>query len=120
QLAADTMQALKASKKSSRSQPHAGGSSEGSGTKLGVLDESTVILTTSHKGTGIKPEVPDEVQGSSAAKANDEEKKEDDDDDKSIDLEETDDEKTDDEFVNGDEYVQDDVDDEMKDAEVDN
>ncbi|GJX23585.1 hypothetical protein Tco_0228030 [Tanacetum coccineum] len=48
QLAADTMQALKANKKSSRSQPYVGGSS---------------------KGTGTKPGVPDEVQGSSIAKA---------------------------------------------------
>ncbi|GJY73505.1 retrovirus-related pol polyprotein from transposon TNT 1-94 [Tanacetum coccineum] len=69
QLAADMMQALKANKKFSKSQPHAGGSSEGTGTKLGVPDESTIILTTSHEGTGTKPGVPDEVQGSSAAKA---------------------------------------------------
>ncbi|GKB35828.1 hypothetical protein Tco_0880770 [Tanacetum coccineum] len=69
QLAADMMQALKANKKFSKSQPHAGGSSKGTGTKLGVPDESTIILTTSHEGTGTKPGVPDEVQGSSAAKA---------------------------------------------------
>ncbi|GJY46107.1 hypothetical protein Tco_0435170 [Tanacetum coccineum] len=105
QLAADTMQALKASRKSSRSQRHAGGSSKGTGTKPEVPDESTVILTTSHKRTGTKPRVPDE--------------KDDDDDDRSIDIEKTDDEEeSDNEFVQGDKYVQDDVDEEMKDAEV--
>ncbi|GJZ01463.1 zinc finger, CCHC-type containing protein [Tanacetum coccineum] len=117
QLAADTMRALKANKKSSRSQSHAGGSSEGTGTKPGVLDESTVILTTSHEGTGIKPGVPDEVDWLYFDE--DEEKKDDADDDKSIDLKETDNEETDDEFVHGDEYVQENVDEEMKDAEVD-
>ncbi|GKA10291.1 hypothetical protein Tco_0689724 [Tanacetum coccineum] len=45
QLAADTMQALKASRKSSRSQRHAGGSSKGTGAKPEVHDESTVLLT---------------------------------------------------------------------------
>ncbi|GKF90395.1 hypothetical protein Tco_0274096, partial [Tanacetum coccineum] len=125
QLIADTMQVLKASRLSSRSQPLAGGSSEGTGTKPRVLDESIVILTTSHERTST-----DEVQGYSTAKADvildwgsenisdyseedqvndeeipwvstneDKEKKKDDDDDKSIDLEETDDEETDDEFV---------------------
>ncbi|GKB71722.1 hypothetical protein Tco_0933134 [Tanacetum coccineum] len=69
QLAANTMQALKASILSSTSQPHNGGSSEGTGITPGVPDESTIILTTSHEGIGIKAGVPDEVQGSSAAKA---------------------------------------------------
>ncbi|GJX57487.1 hypothetical protein Tco_0287384 [Tanacetum coccineum] len=64
QLVADTMQALKAS----RSQPHVEGSSEGTDVSPGVLDESTVIFTTLSKGTGTKPGVPDEVQGSSRAK----------------------------------------------------
>ncbi|GJR30672.1 hypothetical protein Tco_1106904 [Tanacetum coccineum] len=68
-LAADIMQALKASGKSSRSQPHAGGSSKGTGTKPGVLDESTGILSTSSEETGTKPWVPDEEKGTSAAKA---------------------------------------------------
>ncbi|GKB61131.1 hypothetical protein Tco_0917317, partial [Tanacetum coccineum] len=54
-------------------------------------DESTFILTISSEGTGTKLGVPDE----------------------------TDDEKeTDDEFMHGDEYAYDDVDEEMKDAEV--
>ncbi|GJZ87021.1 hypothetical protein Tco_0658631 [Tanacetum coccineum] len=47
QLVADMMQALKASRKSTRIQPHAGGSSKGTCTKPGVSDESTVILKTS-------------------------------------------------------------------------
>ncbi|GJU90843.1 hypothetical protein Tco_1303266 [Tanacetum coccineum] len=126
QLAADTMQALKASRKSTRSQPHARGSSEGTGTKPGVPDESTVILKTLSDGTGAKPGIPDEEKDTSEAKTDidwvysdeEEEKKDDDDDDKSIDIEETGDEETDDEFVRGDEYVRDDVDKEIKDAEV--
>ncbi|GJT96072.1 hypothetical protein Tco_1091590 [Tanacetum coccineum] len=47
-----------------------------------------------------------------------EEGKNDDDDDKSIDLENTDDEETGDEFVHSNEYVNDDVDEEMNDADV--
>ncbi|GJX57206.1 hypothetical protein Tco_0287103 [Tanacetum coccineum] len=148
QLAADTMQALKDSKKLSRSQPHAGGSSKGTGVSPGVPDKLTVILTTSSEGNGTKPGVPNEVKGSSKAKGDsaidwgskeeseyseeenvdeeiewlttdeEEEKKDDDEDDKSIDIEKTDDdEETDDEFVYVDEYVHDDVDKEMKDAE---
>ncbi|GJU97697.1 hypothetical protein Tco_1326968 [Tanacetum coccineum] len=125
-MSLDPSQKLKASRKSSRSQPYARGLSKGTGTKPVVLDESTFILATLHERTGIKPRVPDE----------DEEKKEDDDadDDKSIDLEETDneetnnefvhdeeyvqedDEETDDEFVHGDEHVHDDVVEEMIDA----
>ncbi|GKC88175.1 hypothetical protein Tco_1148824, partial [Tanacetum coccineum] len=47
QEAADIMQALKESKKSSRRQP-------------GVPDESTIVSATSSEGTGAKPGVPDE------------------------------------------------------------
>ncbi|GJV29601.1 hypothetical protein Tco_1386049 [Tanacetum coccineum] len=123
QLAADTMQAIKASRKISRSQPHTGGSSEGA-------------------------EVPDEAKGSFAAKVDatinwgseeesdwsddvkvderehkwltsdkEEEIHNDDDvdDNISIDIEETDeDERTE---SDNDEYVVDDVDEEMKDGE---
>ncbi|GJT92728.1 hypothetical protein Tco_1081573 [Tanacetum coccineum] len=129
QLVADTMQALKASRKSSRSQPHAGGSSEGTGTKPGVPDESTVTPKTSDEG--IESEYFEEENVDEAIDwvyfDEDEEKKDgdddndddDDDDDKSIDIEETDDEETNDEFVRGDEQVQENVDEEMKDAEVD-
>ncbi|GKA72453.1 hypothetical protein Tco_0778669 [Tanacetum coccineum] len=69
-LAADTMQALKASRKSIRSQLHARGSSKGTGTKLGVLDELTVTPTTSSEGTGTKLGVPDKENVTSEAKAN--------------------------------------------------
>ncbi|GKE87293.1 hypothetical protein Tco_1564768, partial [Tanacetum coccineum] len=115
------MQVLKASKKFSRSQPHARGSIEGIGVSPGVLDVSTAILTTSSEETSTKPRVPDEVKGSSEAKGDsaidwgseeeseyfeeenvdeeiewlttneEEEKKDDDEDDRSIDIEKTDD-----------------------------
>ncbi|GKD73402.1 hypothetical protein Tco_1331684 [Tanacetum coccineum] len=49
--AADIMQALKESKKTSKRQPGTRGSSEGTGTIPGVLDESTAVSATSSKGT---------------------------------------------------------------------
>ncbi|GJY08513.1 retrovirus-related pol polyprotein from transposon TNT 1-94, partial [Tanacetum coccineum] len=58
QEAANIMQALKESKKTSRRQPGIGGSHEGTGSKPGVLDESTVISATTSEGTGAKPGVP--------------------------------------------------------------
>ncbi|GJY40087.1 hypothetical protein Tco_0427357 [Tanacetum coccineum] len=115
QEAADIMQALKESKKTSRRQPGIKGSNKGTGVSPGVLNESTVIPTTSSEGTGTKPGVPDEEKIDSDE---DEEKKDDTDDDKSIDLEMTDDEETDDEFVHGVEQVNDDEDEEMTNAEV--
>ncbi|GJT95278.1 hypothetical protein Tco_1090796 [Tanacetum coccineum] len=128
QFVADTMQALKASRKSSRNKPQAGGLSEGTSITPGVPDESRDALKTSSEGTGSKIGVPDEVKGASEAKANSaidlgseeekEENKDDDEDDRSIDIENTDDdEEIDDEFLHGDEYVCDDVDEEMKDVE---
>ncbi|GJT18410.1 hypothetical protein Tco_0877116 [Tanacetum coccineum] len=115
QLAADTMQSLKASRKSIRSHLHAGGSSEGTDTKPGVPDESTVTPTTSSEGIGTKPRVPDEEKDTSAAKVDvtldwgsENENDDDLDDDKNIDLEKTNDEEADDEFVHSEEYVQDD------------
>ncbi|GJU00282.1 hypothetical protein Tco_1110620 [Tanacetum coccineum] len=138
----------KPTKKFSKSQPHAEGLSEGTSVSPSFPDESTIILTTLSEGTGTKPRAPDEVQGSFKAKADitldwgleedseysekenvdeeidwvyfdeEEEKKDDADDDKSIDLKETDNEETKDEFVHSDEYVNDDVDEEMKDVEV--
>ncbi|GJW90018.1 hypothetical protein Tco_0167571 [Tanacetum coccineum] len=122
---ANTIQALKAIKKSSRSQPYTGGSSEGAGVTPEVPDESTAILITSSEGTGSKEEseysdeenVNEEVEWLTTDE--EEERKDNDEDDRSIDIEKTnDDEETDDEFVHGDEYVHDDVDKEMKDAEV--
>ncbi|GJX60971.1 hypothetical protein Tco_0292361 [Tanacetum coccineum] len=60
QEVADTIQALKESRKTSKRQPGTGGSSEGTGTIPGVLDESLVVSATSSEGTGTKSGVPDE------------------------------------------------------------
>nr|GFA66886.1 hypothetical protein [Tanacetum cinerariifolium] len=60
ELAADAMQALKESKKTSRRQPCTEGSSEGTGRIPRVPDESTVVSATLSKGTGTKSGVPDE------------------------------------------------------------
>nr|GEV39326.1 hypothetical protein [Tanacetum cinerariifolium] len=93
------MKALKESKKLSRSQPHASGSSEGTG----VLDEVKDISKTKADATldwGLEHE----------------KKIDDADNDKSIYLENTDNEETDGEVVHSDEYVNDDVDEEMHDA----
>ncbi|GKE51817.1 hypothetical protein Tco_1486973, partial [Tanacetum coccineum] len=124
------------------SQPSTGGSSEETDSIPGVLDESTVVSATSSEGTGTKPGVPDEEKVTSEENVilewgseqeseyseedlgddeevdwidsdKDEEKKDDTDDDKSIDLE-----MTDDEFVHGDEQVNDDKDEEMLNAKV--
>ncbi|GKF46213.1 hypothetical protein Tco_0136015, partial [Tanacetum coccineum] len=107
---------LKASKKSIRSQPHAGGSSEGTG----VSDEEKCtseakVDVTFDWGLDQKSKYSKEDQGNDEnipweSIDEDEKKKEydDADDDKSIDLEKSDDEETDDEFVHSKEYVQDD------------
>nr|GEX29810.1 hypothetical protein [Tanacetum cinerariifolium] len=58
--AADIMQALKESKKTSKRQPGTRGSSEGTCTIQGVPDESKVISTNSSEGTSTKPGVLDE------------------------------------------------------------
>nr|GFA61987.1 hypothetical protein [Tanacetum cinerariifolium] len=60
QEAVDIMQALKESKKSNRRQPGTRGSDKGTNSIPGVLDESTVISATSSEGTGIKLGVLDE------------------------------------------------------------
>ncbi|GJV47779.1 hypothetical protein Tco_1437991 [Tanacetum coccineum] len=111
-LELDIMQALKESKKTSRRQPGTRVSNEGTGVSPGVLDESTVVPATSSEGTGDDEEV-DWIESDE-----DEEKKDDTDDDKSIDLKMNDDEETDDEFVHGDEQVNNDEDEEMLNAEV--
>ncbi|GKA50118.1 hypothetical protein Tco_0743191 [Tanacetum coccineum] len=85
QEAADTMQALKESKKTSRRQPE----DQGNDGELGWIDSNE-----------------------------DEEKKDDTDDYKSIDLEMTDNEETYDKFIQGVEQVNDNEDEEMKNAEV--
>nr|GEU93496.1 retrovirus-related Pol polyprotein from transposon TNT 1-94 [Tanacetum cinerariifolium] len=59
QEAADIMKALKESKKTSRRQPGTGGSSEGTGRMPRVPDESTIVSTTSSEGIGTKPGVLD-------------------------------------------------------------
>nr|GEU33093.1 ribonuclease H-like domain-containing protein [Tanacetum cinerariifolium] len=118
----DMMQVLKASRKSSRSQPPTRGSSEGTGVSSGVPNESTVILTTLSEGTGTKPWVLDEEKVTFEAKADvildwglekESEYSEEESVDDEIDWE------TDDEIERGDEYVQENMDEEMKDAEVD-
>ncbi|GJX52049.1 integrase, catalytic region, zinc finger, CCHC-type containing protein [Tanacetum coccineum] len=58
QDASDIMQDLKESKKTSKRQPGTRGSNEGTGTILGVPNESTVVSATSSEGTGTKPGVP--------------------------------------------------------------
>nr|GEW24137.1 hypothetical protein [Tanacetum cinerariifolium] len=102
QLADDTIQALKESKKTNRRQPGTGGSSEGTGVSPGVPNESIVIPATSSEGTGTKPGVLDEEK----VDTNEEEEKNDD-DDTSINLKHINDEEIDDEFVHGEEHVQD-------------
>ncbi|GJR83920.1 hypothetical protein Tco_0154705 [Tanacetum coccineum] len=124
QLVADTKKAIKASKEAFRLQQQTGDSSEGAGMTPEVLDELTGKFTTSSEVAGIVPKVPDEGKGSSATKADakinwgseDESHQFDDkfvnedeitwlstdevekgnekDDDRSIDIEETDDERT--------------------------
>nr|GEW11686.1 hypothetical protein [Tanacetum cinerariifolium] len=59
QEAADIMQPLKESKKTSRRPPSTRGSNEGTGSKPEVPDESTVIFATSSEGIGDKPVVLD-------------------------------------------------------------
>ncbi|GJS76576.1 retrovirus-related pol polyprotein from transposon TNT 1-94 [Tanacetum coccineum] len=95
QEAADIMQALKESKKTSRRQPGTGGSSEVIGVSPGVPDESTIVPATSSKGTDDDDEEVDWIDSDKY-----EEKKDDTDDDKS------------------DEQVNDNEDEEMKNAKV--
>nr|GEW30593.1 reverse transcriptase domain-containing protein [Tanacetum cinerariifolium] len=132
QFVADTMQEIKNIKKPSRSQPHARGSSKGTGISPRVPNESTNTFKTSSEGAGIKPRVPNEVNEEEIEWVSTDEQEEhqddqdDDDDDRRIYIKETyDDEITNDEFVHNDEYVHDndyvhnDVEEEMKDAEFD-
>ncbi|GJY73092.1 hypothetical protein Tco_0477523 [Tanacetum coccineum] len=72
QEVADTMQALKESRNTSRRQRGTGGSNEGTSTIPRVLDESIVISATSSEGTGTKPEVLDEEKDNKDGDANDE------------------------------------------------
>ncbi|GJY59404.1 hypothetical protein Tco_0459296 [Tanacetum coccineum] len=112
QIAADTMKALKESKKTSRRQPGTRGSSEETGISPGVLNKSTVIPVPSSERTESEYiEEEDDDETIEWVDTDEEEDKKDDDDDKSIDLEQTDDEETGDEFMhesgNGDEEITD-------------
>ncbi|GKB11076.1 hypothetical protein Tco_0844999 [Tanacetum coccineum] len=102
QLVADMMQALKASRKSTRIQPHAGGS-----TKVDViLDWGSENENDYSKEENVDEEIDWVYSNEEEEKKDDDD---DDDDDKSINIEETGDEETDDEFVresrNGDEEM---------------
>ncbi|GJU94524.1 hypothetical protein Tco_1319280 [Tanacetum coccineum] len=99
QLAADTMHALKESKKNSRRQPGTRGSTEGTGRIPGIPDESTESEYSKEDDNDEKIEWVD---------TNEEEERNDNGDDKSIDLENTEDEETNDEFMHSEEHVQDD------------
>ncbi|GJS04696.1 hypothetical protein Tco_0321204 [Tanacetum coccineum] len=58
QEAANIMQALKESKKTSKRQPGTRSSNKGTSTIPGVPNESTVVSTTPSEGTGTKPGIP--------------------------------------------------------------
>ncbi|GKC21985.1 hypothetical protein Tco_1024135 [Tanacetum coccineum] len=104
--------AIKAIRKVNRSQLHTGCSNKGVGAKLEVLDESSDYS---------KEEKVDEKEIEWVSTNEEEEQQNDkgDDDDRNIDIKETDvDEKTNDEYIHKDEYVHNDVDEEMTDAGV--
>nr|GEX56631.1 hypothetical protein [Tanacetum cinerariifolium] len=69
--AADIMQALKESKKTSKRQPGTEGSSERTGTITGVPDESTVVSATSSEGTE-EDQLDDEEKDDKEGDADDE------------------------------------------------
>ncbi|GJV46588.1 hypothetical protein Tco_1431124 [Tanacetum coccineum] len=96
QEAADTMQALKESRKTSKRKPGTRGSNEGTGTIPRVPDESTVVSATSSEGTKRESEYSKEDQ------IGDEEK----------------DDKDDDVDDEGDDYISDKQDADDKDAET--
>nr|GEX98483.1 hypothetical protein [Tanacetum cinerariifolium] len=121
QEAADTMKALKESRKTNRRQSVTRDSSKGTGRILAVPDESIFVSTSSSRRTGTRPGEEDHSKDEEIDwidSEDDDEKKDDTDDDKSIDLEMTDDEETDDEVLQGEEQVNADKDEEMKDVEV--
>nr|GEV35041.1 copia protein [Tanacetum cinerariifolium] len=125
QEAADTMKALKESKKTHKRQPGTEGLSDRTGSIPGVLDEEKVTFKENFIlawGFKQESEYSEEDQGDDEVEwidsDEDKEKKYYTDDDKSIDLEMIDDEETENEFVQGDEQVNDDEDEEMTNAEV--
>ncbi|GJT89455.1 hypothetical protein Tco_1071172 [Tanacetum coccineum] len=65
QLELDTLKVIKASKRDSRRQHQAGGSSEGAGIAPEVPDETKDKSADSSEGYGTSPKVPDESKGKS-------------------------------------------------------
>ncbi|GJS41854.1 hypothetical protein Tco_0566897 [Tanacetum coccineum] len=90
--AADIMQALKESKKTSMRQPCTGGSSEGTGTIPGVPNESTVVSATSSEGTEQESEYSQEDKLDNEEKDDKEGDTDDEGDDHISDTQDTDDE----------------------------
>ncbi|GJW77334.1 hypothetical protein Tco_0139016 [Tanacetum coccineum] len=123
QEAADIMQALKESKKTSKRQPGTRGSNEGTGSKPGVPDESIIVSATSSEGTSAKPGVPDEDKDITEEKDEKDGDADDEGDDHVSDKQDDDDEDDETESDEDDIYkynicVCKDEDEEMKDAEV--
>nr|GEV92466.1 hypothetical protein [Tanacetum cinerariifolium] len=115
QIDADTRKALKQSKKTNRRQPVTEDPSEGTGISPGVPNEFTVILTTSRsKQESGYTEEEDDDETIEWVDIDEEEEKKDDNNYKSIDLEQTNNEETDDEFM----HVNKDKDEEMTNDEV--
>ncbi|GJZ84543.1 hypothetical protein Tco_0649882 [Tanacetum coccineum] len=114
QLATDTMEALKASKKLIKSQSHAKGSSKRTGTKPGVPDESIFTPTTLSEGTSTETGVLDEEKVTSEAKYDIDDEETNDEFVHSEENVQDDDEETDDELLHAGEQVNDDADEEMK------
>nr|GEX49914.1 hypothetical protein [Tanacetum cinerariifolium] len=112
---ADTRKALKQSKKTNRRQPVTKDPSEGTGISPGVPNEFTVVLTTSRsKQESGYTEEEDDDETIEWVDIDEEEEKKDDNNYKSIDLEQTNNEETDDEFM----HVNKDKDEEMTNDEV--
>ncbi|GJR35628.1 retrovirus-related pol polyprotein from transposon TNT 1-94 [Tanacetum coccineum] len=125
QEATNIMQALNKSKKTSRRQPGTGGSHEGTGSKPGVPDESTVVSATSSEGNGAKRGVPNEDKDITEEKDDKDGDADDEGDDHVSDTQDTDNEDVETKSDKDDIYkykirVHKDEDKEMKDAEVGN
>ncbi|GJW13357.1 hypothetical protein Tco_0017490 [Tanacetum coccineum] len=123
QEAANIMQALKESKKTSRRLPGNKGSNEGTGTIPGVPDESTVISATFSEGTGVKLGFPDEDKDITKEKDDKDGDADDEGDDHVSDTQDANDEDVETESDEDGVYkykirVRNDKDEEMKDTEV--
>ncbi|GJV04709.1 hypothetical protein Tco_1338278 [Tanacetum coccineum] len=120
---ADIMQALMEIKKKIIRKPGTKGSNEGTGSKTGVPDESTVISAISSEGTGAKPGVPDEDKDITEEKDDKDGDADDEADDHVSDTQDADDEDVETESDEDEIYkykirVRNEEDVEMKDAEV--